>query len=166
MLRSAIAWIRAIDVGVRGVASLAKQVRDIGLQPQVLLDRHRRRIGVTADDLAVLGLEHREQAGLGGETGELDRVAGSLPPAERARDEDVEVAGAVQRHRPRDLCLQVVQVGDGRRRDVGDLVRHRDAAGRSLPCPKALPGWARPPRVVAVRAAGGVAPERCTPVFM
>ena len=38
--------------------------------------------------------------------------------------------------------------------------------GMSLPCPKALPGSAPTASVVAVRAAGGVAPERWTPVFM
>ena len=34
-------------------------------------------------------------------------------------------------------------------------------AGTFLPCPNLLPT-----EVVAVRAAGGVAEERCTPVFM
>jgi hypothetical protein len=38
--------------------------------------------------------------------------------------------------------------------------------GRFLPCPKTLPGWGPTGMVVAVRAAGGVADERCTPVFM
>jgi hypothetical protein len=39
-------------------------------------------------------------------------------------------------------------------------------AGAFLPWPKALPGRDPIAGVVAVRAAGGVAPERCTPVFM
>ena len=39
-------------------------------------------------------------------------------------------------------------------------------SGRSLPCPKVLPGVDPTAAVVAVRAAGGVADERCTPVFM
>ena len=39
-------------------------------------------------------------------------------------------------------------------------------SGALLPVPKTLPGSAPTACVVAVRAAGGVAPERCTPVFM
>ena len=35
-----------------------------------------------------------------------------------------------------------------------------------VPCPNTFPGDAPTASVVAVRAAGGVAPERCTPVFM
>ena len=38
----------------------------------------------------------------------------------------MEVARAVQRHRVLDLRLEVVQVGDGRGRDVRNLVGHRD----------------------------------------
>ena len=39
-------------------------------------------------------------------------------------------------------------------------------SGALLPCPNTLPGSAPTACVVAVRAAGGVAPERWTPVFM
>ncbi len=39
-------------------------------------------------------------------------------------------------------------------------------SGTFLPCPKALPGFGPTGMVVAVRAAGGVADERWTPVFM
>ena len=39
-------------------------------------------------------------------------------------------------------------------------------SGAFLPWPKTLPGSAPTACVVAVRAAGGVAPERWTPVFM
>ena len=38
--------------------------------------------------------------------------------------------------------------------------------GRFLPVPKTLPGASPSAGVVAVRAVGGVAEERCTPVFM
>ena len=38
--------------------------------------------------------------------------------------------------------------------------------GTFLPVPKTLPGDGPTAGVVAVRAAGGVALERCTPVFM
>ena len=38
--------------------------------------------------------------------------------------------------------------------------------GTFLPVPKTLPGAGPTAGVVAVRAAGGVALERCTPVFM
>ena len=39
-------------------------------------------------------------------------------------------------------------------------------SGRFLPVPNTLPGVGPTAGVVAVRAAGGVALERCTPVFM
>ncbi len=39
-------------------------------------------------------------------------------------------------------------------------------AGRSLPWPNTLPGASPTAAVVAVRAPGGVAEDRCTPVFM
>ena len=39
-------------------------------------------------------------------------------------------------------------------------------SGALLPWPKTLPGSGPTAWVVAVLAAGGVAPERCTPVFM
>ena len=38
--------------------------------------------------------------------------------------------------------------------------------GTFLPVPKTLPGKGPTAGVVAVRASGGVALERCTPVFM
>ena len=38
--------------------------------------------------------------------------------------------------------------------------------GTLLPVPNTLPGSGPTAGVVAVRAAGGVAEERCTPVFM
>jgi len=38
--------------------------------------------------------------------------------------------------------------------------------GRFLPWPKRLPAESPTGKVVLVRAAGGVAEERCTPVFM
>jgi len=39
-------------------------------------------------------------------------------------------------------------------------------SGTFLPWPNRFPGSRPTACVVAVRAAGGVAPERCTPVFM
>ena len=39
-------------------------------------------------------------------------------------------------------------------------------SGALLPWPKAAPAWPGTTGVVVVRAPGGVAPERCTPVFM
>ncbi len=39
-------------------------------------------------------------------------------------------------------------------------------SGTFLPWPNGLPGSGPSTFVFAVRAAGGVAPERCTPVFM
>ena len=84
-------------------------------------------MGDTDGDLAVLGLEDREEPGLLGQPGHADRVARVRAPAERAGDEDVEVAGAAELHGPLDLGLEVVEVGDRRRGDVGDAVGHGDA---------------------------------------
>ena len=39
-------------------------------------------------------------------------------------------------------------------------------SGAFLPWPNTLPGSGPTAGVVLVRAAGGVAPDRCTPVFM
>src|SRR5262249_47674164 len=63
---------------------------------------------------------------LGGQPGDLDRVRRGAAPAERAGDQDVQVAGAVEVHRPGRLVLQVAQVRHGGGGHVGDLVRHRD----------------------------------------
>ncbi|MEI2716204.1 MAG: hypothetical protein V9E98_04280 [Candidatus Nanopelagicales bacterium] len=65
-----------------------------------------------------------------------------------------------------DLGLEVAQVGDRGGGDVGDLVGHGDA-GQVLALAELVARDVRPTAwVVMVRAAGGVAPERCTPVFM
>ena len=110
---------------VRG--RVAEQVREAALRLQVLLDRHLAADLRDADDLAVLGLEDREEARSPSRAARCRIVSlDAAAPAERARDEDVEVARAAELHRPLDLRLEVVQLGDGRRRDVGDLVRHRD----------------------------------------
>ena len=77
----------------------------------------------------------------------------------------MDVARAAQPHRVLDLGLEVAQVGDRRGRDVGDLVRHRDQR-RALALAEHVAGLGPTACVVAVRAAGGVAPERWTPVFM
>jgi hypothetical protein len=87
-------------------------------------------------------------------------------PAEGAGDEDVDVLGPANADGPLDLVLQVAQVGDGGGGDVGDAVGHGDQGDRFLPWPKTLPGSGPTGMVVAVRTAGGVAEERCTPVFM
>jgi hypothetical protein len=71
----------------------------------------------------------------------------------------------VEAHRVPDLGLEIAQVGDRRRGDVWDLVRERDQR-------RALALTPRRPGLVADRlrgrgpTAGGVAAERCTPVFM
>ena len=79
---------------------VAEQVGEALLQLQVLLDRHAAGGScVRAGDLAVLGLEQREEAGLDGQPRELDRVGGRRAPAERAGHEDVDVARAADRHR-------------------------------------------------------------------
>ena len=103
-----------------------EQVGVAALQLQVVLDRHLPADLRDAGDFAVLALEDREEAGLRRQSRDLDRVARGAAPAERARDEDVDVARAAQLHRALDLVLEVAQVGDRRGRDVGDLVRQRD----------------------------------------
>ena len=123
MLRSAIAWIRAMRAEI---GRLAEQVREALLQLQVLGHRHLAPDRRARGDLAVLRLEQREEAGLDGEARELDRVLGRRAPAERTRHEDVDVARAADPHRVRHLALEVAQVGDARGRDVRNAVRHRD----------------------------------------
>src|SRR5450631_2334505 len=78
-------------------------------------------------ELAVLRLEQWEQTGLDYQAGELDRVFRRRTPAEGAWHEDVNVARAVNPHRVLDLALEVAKIGNARRRDVGNAVRHRDA---------------------------------------
>ena len=126
MLRSARAWSCAIT-SVRGGSPkrwanrrCARRYSSTGTW---------RLIGDAADDLARLRLEDGEQPGLLREPRDPDRLARLGSPAERARHEDVDVARTVELHRALDLVLEVVQVGDRRRRDVRDLVRHRDERG-------------------------------------
>ena len=107
----------------------AEQVRVAGLDPQVVGDRHAVADRGGAGHHAGLGLEHREQAAFRGQPGDLDRVRRGTAPAERAGHQDVQVAGAVEVHRPGGLVLQVAQVGHGGGGHVGDLVRHRDQRG-------------------------------------
>ena len=87
------------------------------------------------------------------------------PQPERARDEDVDVARAAELHRPLDLRLEVAQLRYRRGGHVWDLVRHRDQR-RVLALAEDVARLFADRLRVAVRAAGGVAPERCTPVFM
>ncbi len=58
-----------------------------------------------------------------------DGVLRRAAPAERARHEHVQVARPANLHRRLNLRLEVAQLRDGGRRDVGDLVRHRDQRG-------------------------------------
>ena len=125
----------ALDVGVGpgldrldhvGARRVLEEVRVAVLQLQVLGDRDLLADLRDADDLAVLGFEDGEDAGLLCEAGDLDRVGRGRAPAQRAGDEDVQVTGAPELHRPLDLVLEVAELGDGCGGDVGDLVRHRD----------------------------------------
>ena len=103
-----------------GVAALRLQILIDGNLPANLGD---------GGDLAVLGLEDREEAGLFHQPGKLDGVGGVRAPAERAGNEDVQVARPAELHRALDLRLEVAQLGDGGSGDVGDLVSHRDQRG-------------------------------------
>ena len=124
MLRSAIACSLATRARAfaRTVNRWAKRL--CGLQ--IVGDRHLAANLAAAGDLAVLGLEHRKQAGFDREPRQPDRVVRGRAPAERARHVDVDVARAVDAHRLDHLALEVVQVGDGRGRDIGNAVRDRD----------------------------------------
>ena len=114
----------------------------------------------------VLGLEDGEEAGLLREPRDPDRVLEARAPAERARDEDVEVARAVELHRALDLLPRGRAARrPSRSRRTGSRAPSRSAA-RSCPGRRRCPARAPTGFVFAVRAAGGVAPERCTPVFM
>jgi hypothetical protein len=64
-----------------------------------------------------------------------------------------------------DFFLEVAQVGDRGGGDVGDAVRHGDQR-HVLALAEGVARLRADAMVVAVRAAGGVAEERCTPVFM
>ena len=115
-----------------GTGMFAEEVGVSALNRQVLLDR-----GSVADrghggDLAVLGLEDGKEAGLLGQPCHTDRVGRGGAPAQRARHEDVQVAGAADVHGPLDLGLEVVEVGDGGSGDVGDVMGHGQA-GEVLP---------------------------------
>ena len=164
MLRSARAWMRAMT-SVRGAR--AEQVRVAPLRPQVLLDRH---LAADLRDRGDLAVARPRRPGTARSPWPAGRSAivsrDGAAPAERAGHEHVQVARAAELHRALDLGLEVAQVGDRRGRDVGDLVRHRDQR-HVLALAEDVAGLGRRPAcVVAVRAAGGVAPERCTPVFM
>ncbi len=151
MLRSALAWMRATTSG-RGCSPNRCAKRR--LRPQVVLDRHLPADRRDAGDLAVLGLEDREQARLLGEPGEPDRVCRGAAPAERAGHEHVEVARAA--HAP-SRARPWPRGRAGRRpsrwRRTGSRAPSRSAA-RS--CPGRTRCRARPPTacVLAVRAAG------------
>src|SRR3954468_18415028 len=113
----------------------------------------------------MLGFEDREDAGLLREPGDADRVARRGAPAERAGDEDVHVARAAHPHRVLTLYSR------SRRSAIVAVATYGIScaiaiSGALLPWPNELPGASPTASVVAVRAAGGVAPERCTPVFM
>ena len=136
------------DVRPGRVPLRVEEVCEAALQAQVLLDRGRPADGRRAHDLAVLRLEDREEARLGREPGDLHRVARSRAPPERARHQDVDVAGAVDLHGPGDLVLEVVEVGHRGGRHVGDPVRHRQL-GHVLALPEGVP------RMGADRLGGG-----------
>ena len=63
------------------------------------------------------------------------------------------------------LRLEVTQVGDRRGGDIRNVMRSA-ISGANLPWPHGAPGSSPTACVVAVRAIGGVAAERCTPVFI
>ena len=95
-----------------------------------------------------------------------DGLRGIVSPTERAGHEHVDVARATEFHRALHLRFEVVQFGDGRRGDIRNLVRHGDHAAGSCLGRSAHRSQSPTGIVVFVRAAGGVADERCTPVFM
>ena len=91
ILRSAIAWMRAI---ISGCAVLAEQMREAFLRLQIFLDRQLVAYLQHAGDDAMLGLEYREQTGFLRQPRDADGVMRGRAPAQRAGHEDVDVARA------------------------------------------------------------------------
>jgi hypothetical protein len=90
---------------------LAEQVGKALLRPQVFLDRQQAADLGRRLEFAVLGFEHREDAGFLGQPRE--RWCRARPcPSRAGRDEDVDVARAAEGHRLLDLVFEVAQVGD------------------------------------------------------
>ena len=103
-----------------------EQMGEAPLRLQIVLDRNLPADLAAAGDGAVFGFEHREQPALDGEPRQTDGVVRGRAPAERARHVDVDIARAVNAHRLDDLALEIVQVGDGRGRDIGNAVSDGD----------------------------------------
>ena len=110
----------------RGSRCRREKMRKAPLQLQIFGDRHLAADLALMRDDAVLGFEDREQPALDREPRQLDRVLRRRAPAERAGHVDLDIARAVNAHRLGHLALEVVQVGDGRGRDIGNAVRDRD----------------------------------------
>ena len=163
MLRSARAWIRAITSSRR---TGREQVAEPRLQLQVLLDRDAAPDLRDGGDVAVGALPNGEDPGLDRQPRHLDRVARWRAPAERAGDEHVDVARAVDRHCLLHLGLEVAQVGDRRRRHIRDLVRERDQWRALALTPRVHRAPRRRPASWSCAPPAGSRAERCTPVFM
>src|SRR5664279_2546195 len=84
-----------------------EQVREAALQFQIILHRNLAANLAHLRDLAVFGLENRIEPAFDGKPGQPDRVMRSGSPAERARYVDLNVAGAVNRHRLDHLALEI-----------------------------------------------------------
>ena len=139
MLRSAMAWSRSMTSARRGrrtgggSASAGAGTPATGRRPRIGDTRPLRR----------LGLEDGEQAGLAGKARQPDRLA-RRAPAQWARHQHVQVAGAAERHRAatlasrsrRSATVAVATYG------IPCAIAMR---GRSLPWPNALPGASRRP---------------------
>ena len=119
----------------------------------------RRRIFATLDDLAVLGLEHREEAGLLARAARAGSCRARPCPSRAGTARGC--AGSARRGTPsrartfasrsrRSATVAVATYG------ISCAIA---ISGTFLPWPKALPGSSPTAGVVAVRAAGGVAPR-------
>ena len=106
-----------------------------------------------------------KEPGLCGQAGDPHGIARVAHPSEGAWHQDVDVAGAADRHGPGHLRLEVVQVRHGGGGHIGNAMCHGQD-WHVLALSERVPGWGPTASVVAVRAAGGVAPDRWTPVFM
>src|SRR5438128_10234656 len=88
-----------------GVWRLSEQMCEALLQLQILSDGYLPADLGMARDLAMLGLEQREQPGLDGEACNLDRVRRLGAPAQGTGHMDVNVPGALDGHCIRHLAL-------------------------------------------------------------
>src|SRR5574341_496224 len=120
------------------VRRVAEEVFESSLQFEVALHRDAPADDGAASHPAELRLEQREQAAFNRQPGHGDGQCRIVDPAQRARDEDVDVARAAGAGRLGDLGLEIAQIRHRR----GRHVRNAGMAGRDRGRHRAR-GWRR-----------------------